>query len=629
MTETALKPPTSCPSRRLTLVLACLLLVLGILPRIEGVVRSPMQADEKHWVTRAETLLTRFNRNSRQPTSHLGHPGVFPTIVLATGRQLGRLWTPDPPPEGLVTSFSIQLTNARLGNAYFSGLLPCLVFLALLAYTGAAEAFCVGVLLALSPNLIDLGQLAHIDTIHAVAATATIFTYLAAIRRGQVRYKIAAGIFFGLCLLSKPTSIALIPAFLVAKVLLKRLWPEQFKEHVVAWSDIWTGLISLATFVLFYSRMWHHAGDYPQWVGLDRRTPELLHNAGAALSHEPILFLTVAILLSVIVRQTVTYVRKTPRAWIDNLLSVLATLVAWWTLFPKNFENLALYWTRVFALSSVQHESFQGIAPPIPGGYIALAIADLPPLVIITLAFLPLTLIPKVRRTLSESEKQVALMAFIVSIAWLCLLSASSKQAWRYAMSIVPQLYILACLVLSAFGRTMNCRRVFLSALVGTQIISTASAYPTWDLYHSPLAPPPAVALEIGLFHPRTGQVDALRYLADEAKKRGRPVKVVVFADSKMLILEARKWLGKDALGLHLGYYRESQADFILVPGLSKISNPSFEKYNLQQPVFVAAQKGIPVMRIYGISAATRESSGSSPEALGNLVTEDLSDLGE
>jgi hypothetical protein len=588
-----------------------------------------MQPDEKHWVNRTDVMITRIKRHSRQPTSHLGHPGVFPAIVLATGRKLGRIWNPDPPPGGLVDSFSTQLTNTRLGNAYFSGLLPCLVFLILLAYTGVAEALCVGLLLALTPNLIDLGQVAHIDTIHAVAATATIFSYFAAIRRGQRRFKVAAGLFFGLCLLSKPTSIALIPGFVVAKALLKKFWPQQFQEPFIAWSDVWTGLISLGMLVLLYSRMWHHGGDYPQWIGLDRHFPELLHKMGTSLGEMPYLLPTASLLLTVCFRQVIKYLRKTPRAWIDQLISVVATIVMWWALFPKNFENLALYWMRVFSLSSVEHQSFQGIAPSIPGGYISLAIADLPPLVIITLALLPLTLIPKVRRALSDSEKQLMILAVIVSVVWILLLSTSSKQAWRYAMSVVPQLYIVACLALAAFGRALHSRRFFLSALVVTQIIATASAYPAWDLYQSPLSPPPMTALEIGLFHPRTGQVETLRFLADEAKKRGRPVKVAVFGDSQMLTLEARKWLGKDAAGIHLGYYRESQADFVLVPGLSKVSNPFFEKYTLNEPVFVAAPKGFPVMRVYAVSLTNSARSTAKEEPLGDLSGEDLSDLSE
>lgn len=629
MTETAIEPHDSRPSRQLTLALAFLLLIIGILPRIEGVVRSPMQPDEKHWVSRTDTMVSRIKRLSRQATSHLGHPGVFPAAVLATGRQLGRIWTPDPPPGGFVDNFSTHLTNTRLGNAYFSGLLPCFVFLVLLAYTGVAEAFSIGALLALTPNLIDLGQVAHIDTIHAVAATATIFSYFAAIRRGLIRYKIASGVFFGLCLLSKPTSIALIPGFIGAKLLLRYFWPQHYKEPIVSWSDIWTGLISLATLVLLYSRMWHHGSDYPQWIGLDRYVPELLHKAGAALGQMPFLVLTVAILLTIVTRQTIAYRRGRPRRWIDQLLSVVATIIAWWALFPKNFENLALHWMRVFSLSGAEHQSFQGVAAPIPGGYISLAIADLPPLVIIALVLIPLTLVPKVRQVLTDSEKQIMVMGLVVSVAWLLLLSTSSKQAWRYAMSIIPQLYIVACLSLSAFGRVLNARKPLLGALVATQILSTASAYPAWDLYQSPLSPPPMVALEIGLFHPRTGQVDALRFLADQAKKLGRPVKVTVFGDSQMLTLEARKWLGKDAAGLYLGYHRESQADFLLVPGLSKVSHPLFEKYTKKDPIYVAAPKGFPVMRVYSVSQTDRATSSETEEQLGDLSSKDLADLSE
>lgn len=560
-----------------------------------------MQTDEIHWNLRAELIHKRIKRLSTNFSTHLGHPGVFPALVLTAGQiaakqynKVAQVLTGTP---GKVSS----LTGARLGNAIFSSLLPCIVFLFLIRWTGKGEAFCTAAMLALGPRVVDLSQIAHIDTIFSVVVTLTVIAYLSSLRSQSVGLKLVAGGLFGLCLLSKPTCLALIPAFILAKVVLRWRWPESFKEGPIAWSDVWVALTALVVFVLAYSRLWHHHKAYPQWEGIDRTVPEYLYYVGGALRHGAV----GVILIAVLTLSAVYLIRKlrSSRSWSwgDQTLALLTCLTTCWMAMPQAFETLTIYFMRVFALTSVQHVSFKGVAPPIPGGYITLALVDLPPLVLISAFLMPLLFIPAIRRTLSASEQQLWVMASLVSVVWILFLSTSSKQAWRYALPVAPQIYIIACLSLCAVGRFIKSPRIPLILLVLGQMKAVYRAYPHWDLYQSPFAPPPQVASQIGLFHPRTGQLAALEYLISEAKKRGEKVQVTVFGDGKLLTQEASRWFGVDSRSVNLGYYREDKAEFLLIQGTTKVTDIAYAKYLSMTPVFVSQIKGVPVASVYQV----------------------------
>lgn len=605
-TKAGSAPPSSRWRCRSSFILAALLILLAAVPRISGIVVAPMQTDEIHWTLRAELLHNRVKRFSKNFSTHLGHPGVFPAFVLMTGQiaanRLNRVVEKVTEYDGKPS----PLQGARLGNAAFSSLLPCILFLFLLNWTRKSEAFCIGVLLALGPRAVDLSQNAHIDTIFSVIVTLTIMTYLSALRSHSLGLKLVAGALFGLCLLSKPTCIALVPAFMVAKTILRLRWPETFKEGPIAWSDVWGGFTALLVFVLAYTRMWHHHKAYPQWEGIDRTIPEYLFSIGSALRNGMLGIALATVLLLSIVHLTRTWRSRRTLSWVEQTLALVSFVTMAFVVMPQAFENLALYFMRVFALTSVQHVSFRGITPPIPGGYITLATVDLPPLVLISVFLMPLLLVPAIRRTLSSSEQQLWIMASVVSLVWILFLSTSSKQAWRYALPVAPQIYIIACLSLCAIGRSIKSPKVPLVLLLLGQVKAVYRAYPSWDLYQSPFAPPPQVAAQLGIFHPRTGQREALLYLIAEAKKRGKEVRVTVFGDGKLLARENSRWFGSDAHWVSFGYYREDKAQFLLVQGLSQVNDDVYRRYLSEHPTFVSRVKDVAVATIWEVRPSAR-----------------------
>lgn len=565
-----------------------------------------MQTDEIHWTLRAELLHKRLKRLSRNFSTHLGHPGVFPGLVLMSGqiasnklnKVVERVTGSNPKTSPLV--------GARLGNAVFSSLLPCIVFLFLLRWTGKGEAFCTALLLALGPRAIDLSQIAHIDTIFSVVVTLTVLTYLTALRNQSVGLKLIAGALFGLCLLSKPTCLALIPAFMMAKAILRWRWPETFKEGPVGWSDVWLVLSALVMFVLSYTRMWHHHKAYPQWEGIDRTVPEHLFSIGHNLRDGPlgIALITIILLSLILLIRAVRSGRAL--SWVEQTLALVTFVATCWAAMPQAFENLTLYFMRVFALTSLQHVSFRGTVPAIPGGYITLASVDLPPLVLISVFLMPLLFIPAIRRTLSSSEQQLWVMASFVSIVWILFISTSSKQAWRYALPVAPQIYIIAVLSLCALGRFIKSPKVPLVLLLLGQAKAVYRGYPDWDLYQSPFAPPPQVAAQLGVFHPRSGQLEALSYLLVEAKRRNQELHVTVFGDGKVLTREMSRWFGDDAHWVHFGYYREDKAEFLLVQGSLQVDDLLYGKYLPLTPAFVSRVKGVPVATLWEVRPSAR-----------------------
>lgn len=580
-----------------------------------------MQTDEIHWTLRAELLHKRAKRLSKNFSTHLSHPGIFPASVLVSGQvaatKYNRALEIITGKRGEVSS----LTGARLGNAIFSSLLPCIVFLFLLKWTGRGESFCVAAMLALGPRAIDLSQIAHVDTIFSVAVTLTVIAYLSAIRANSVGLKLLSGALFGLCLLSKPTCLALIPALILAKVILRWRWPESFEERPIAWSDVWVILTALVIFVFSYTRMWHHHKAYPQWEGIDRTVPEYLYTLGHTMREGVIGSVLACVLILSVIHLVRAYRSTRSLSWIDQTLALLTFITTCWIAMPQAFENLTIYFMRVFALTSVTHVSFRGSAPPIPGGYITLASVDLPPLVLISAFLMPLLFIPTIRRTLSASEQQLWVMASLVSVVWILFLSTSSKQAWRYALPVAPQIYIIACLSLCAIGRSIKSPKVPLVLLLLGQVKAVYRAYPHWDLYQSPFAPPARVAAQLGIFHPRTGQVDAVNYLVTQARNHGGKIQVTVFGDGKLLNREADRWFGRDANLVNFGYYREDKAHFVLVQGTTPVEDLVYSRYLTHTPVFVSQVKGVPVATVYKVvrGSSSQPQTSESDSQLGGL----------
>jgi len=363
--------------------------------------------------------------------------------------------------------------------------------------------------------------------------------------------------------------------------------------------------------------MWHHAKKFPEWSALDRAMPEYIYSLGMNLRGGLVGVTLVAIILIIAGRLMWKARCHVPLSWRDQTLAIFGFVTACWLAAPQVFENLTLYFSRIYALPAIPHVSFKGVVHPIPGGYLTLACINLPPLVLISLLLTPLLFVPTIRKKLTSSEQQLCVMSAIVSVLWILLLSSSSKQAWRYTLPVASFLYIIASLSLCAVGRCLDTPRLPLILLLLGQAKAVYRGYPNWDLYQSPFAPTPKIAARLGAFHPRTGQLEALNYLITEAKNRQRELRVTLIGDGRTLASEAVRWFGKDAHWIRLGYYREEVADFLLIQRNVKFEDSQYKKYLSYQPIFESVVKEVPVAGVYAIdhSGASAPSTPISQES--------------
>jgi hypothetical protein len=580
--------PVSPVARRVVGFVGVLLFLVALVPRIVFVSSGPLQADERHWDARTDRVLEKLRSDPFHATSHLGHPGVFPALVMSTSKVACSFVNRTLGDSAMRALCVDSLSAARLGNALFSSLLPSLLFLVLLKWTGFLEALTVALLAALSPRAIDLSRIAHVDTIHGVVVAATVFSYLAALRLNDCRLKALAGIGFGFCLLTKPTSIALVPALFIAKLLLARLWPKTFVSRGISWSDLWMAIWSLAVFTLLYTRIWHHGESFVEWAAVSHAGPHVLYEIGVALRSGALGEIVLALLSISVVVQVVRWRRAERVGGQWHLTTLVVVLLTWLVVFPASWENLARYWMRVFNLTSVTHQSFAGATLPPAGGYLSYAIAELPPLVFIGVVLAPLLAVPAICRALRPSEQQLVVVSVAVCVCWLAFLSASSKQAWRYALAVAPFCYVVATLTLCALGRRCKLARLPLLALLLLQGAAAVCAFPAWDLYQSSFARVLEPTVRRELVRVRSGQQEALSFLINEAKRERREIFVSVLGDGDVFQREAARSFGADAKLIKLGYFSDYASDYVIVQTTFEVRDPQWMKHTSADPVFRA-----------------------------------------
>ncbi len=585
------------------LLLAVLVLLAALLPRLWGICASSLHADERHWVERSQRIVHKVTHDPSRVTSHLGHPGVVPALVMSAGQVFASQANRITGAESSDAWYLDAVSGSRIANAIFSSLLPLLLLGALWSWTTPLKATSVAALVALSPRFIDLSRIAHVDTIHAVVVCLTVFLYLCALRDGQPRYKFFAGIGFGLCLLCKPTSIALVPGLLLVKAVLARLWTEGFRERSLSWGDVWLVVTALVVFVLLYSRMWSHGGSYIEWRDVSHAGPHVLFEWGKRLGSG-----LVGAVLFVVLGGAALWLRNVAgrdgaKRWWWHVATLVVGLFLSFLLFPAVWENMARYWMRVFNLTSVKHQSFAGAVRPPTGGYLTFILAEMPPLIVIGLLLSPLLFLKRLREALGSTEQQMCIVSAVVFSVWLAFLATSSKQSYRYLLPVVPFAYVVAVFTLCAIGRAFTRTLLPVYGAIGVQCLAFLAVFPAWDLYQSSFAPlllDPAVRLE--LQRPRSGQSEVLAFLKAEAKKQGRELYVTVLGDGDVMRREVARHFSKaDRKLLRFGYYPEYTADFVLVQNYLQGSDGVWERHLRSEPRMQYRKEGLTWLSVFEV----------------------------
>jgi 4-amino-4-deoxy-L-arabinose transferase-like glycosyltransferase len=599
-------------SRRTTAFLVVVVLLLTLVPRLVGICSGPIHADEKHWDRRSHKILQNITKDPRRVTSHLGHPGVVPALVMAAGQGIAVEYNSLIGAQPSDQRFLDSISGARIANAIFSSLLPVILLLALLSWTGPAEALCISLVVALSPRFIDLSRIAHVDTAQAVVVCGTVFLYVRSLLGSERRWKFLAGIGFGLCLLCKPTSIALIPGLFVVKVLLARLWPQQFLQRGLSWSDVWLALTAMVVFVLLYSRMWNHGGAFIEWKDVSHAGPHQVYLLAQRLGSGIVGIVSCLAVSGVLVWLGLSARGRSSQPWYWHGAAVVGLLFLSFILFPAVWENIVRYWMRVFNLTSVKHQSFAGPTAPPEGGYFTSMAVELHPLVLCGALLSPLLLLRPLRASLKACEQQLILFSSVIFIAWMMLLAPSAKQAYRYSMPAVPFLFVVACFLLFAAGRVAGRRVIPIVVLGAAQAFSALSAYPVWDLYESASARFVSEAARLEALRPRSAQGEVLAFLRAESVKRGRTLLVTVLGDGDVMSREAARSTSASSdsenhASLRFGYFPDYAADFILVQDYLKQENSQWSRHLQQTPRFRYASRGLALVSVYEVDPAIND----------------------
>ncbi len=274
---------------RLGVLVFLYLLCLGL--RLPGICSQPAQTDELLWLKRSATLLEKIPEQWTSATSHLGHPGIPATLVMAAG-QFAQRSLPAFLKDRFPQECQDKLSASRISLALLSSLVAPVLYVFLLPLVGVAGAFLAALLISFDVRLISLSQIAHLDALLVLLVLLCVFCYRKALLLGDhLLWKILAGVFWGLCIATKPTTIVLLPAFFSYRAYL-RLFPEREAKRrpsFVSWSDFGALVVAHITFALLYTRFWEHLSAYRQRLGVRAYLAGWFWRRGQDLQAEPTL----------------------------------------------------------------------------------------------------------------------------------------------------------------------------------------------------------------------------------------------------------------------------------------------------------------------------------------------------
>lgn len=197
-----------------TWLLALMLAVLAVLPRVLGLADFYTIDEAYHWVYRIRRFSEALAARDWAATDLTGHPGVTTMWLGWMGRALGALFgIRDMGGSGAGATY---LSTLRFPLALTNGLTVVCAFLILRRLVRPSVALLAGVFWATSPFLIGLGRLLHMDgLLTSFMALSVLLMLLALVPTTSARASwvalLGSGVCAGLALLTKAPSLFLLP----------------------------------------------------------------------------------------------------------------------------------------------------------------------------------------------------------------------------------------------------------------------------------------------------------------------------------------------------------------------------------------------------------------------------------
>ena len=444
------------PRPRTTLLLAIVLLMIALLPRVISLSDFYTTDEAYFWQGRVAHFSAAITMGDWRSTDQTGHPGVTTMWLGALGKYLADgLGVPAPSP-GSGTRY---LSFLRMPLAVMNALAVGLGYLLLRRLLRPYVAFGAALLWATSPFLIAHSRLLHLDALLTSLISLSLLSLLVATigARAPIRplwqrpSLLLAGVFAGLALLTKSPALLLLP---------------------------FAGLLMFAS----------ELGARPAGVTLWRATFSALARALGAF-------------LVWMMAATVIFVALWPAMWVSPLGSLGSVI------------------TEVINNGGKAHSAgnyFMGQAVADPGWFFYVAVVlwrGEPPL---TLGLLALAgygigwLLHRQATTVGQElrsrepdlirQRQVIMALIAFSLLFLIALTQMAKKFDRYLLPLWPCLEILAAIGISAtldwaartvWGRAILSRRLTRPLLAGAAVVSLIvpliSYAPYYLAYYTPL----------------------------------------------------------------------------------------------------------------------------------------------
>lgn len=594
----------------LRLWLLCLLCFsVSIVPRFSGVFSADPQADEFHWASRSLQSMRKLinaghDLNYRTFTHHVGHPGSVPTLIMAGANRVGsyinELHGVEPSDPGYIDS----LSSSRFACAFVASLAPVALLLGSAPLVGSGLAIFAGLMLALDPRFIALSRIAHLDAMLTLFVTASVFLFFNSVIYRKPKLKFWAGIFWGMAIATKPTAVMVIPALFMFKgmywLMARRL--GKCVESIVSWGDFFIVLVGHVVLVISFTRLWSPISKYRRVLATNVPLADWIMNFGDFLHSWQVVFAPLfvagsALSISYFLRKNRDYIEdravRPLKVHLSILGSVAFTLALLHTLLPQILENVVRFWAWAFGLSSFRHRHFGITWAPPKYGYAEFIATELPSLTLIGLLVGVVCILLLLFLAKGFQEKRVNLVLFcslVCVVVWCSVLNVSAKQTLRYAMPVVPLIYLVASFGLFQVSKVLVLifsrlkgfrglphreRRVSELYYFGVSLVfcciacvNVVRSYPHFSLYYNDLSGglggAVARAASIDLF----GLNESLEKLQAQAEVEGRNLRVAYTGDITALKKTYNRFRRRHSLPERLAlvaYPQNRGADFLVL----------------------------------------------------------------
>ncbi len=247
-------------SHRAALVLMTVLVfAIALVPRMAGR-DTYVTLDEDNWLKRTAGFTYALWSGELRRTYQNGHPGVTTMWVgmLGLGQEQALQFSTRIRGQGLigkVPGFEQAIVDARGAMAAATSLLIAAISLLVARLWGTGVGATAGLLLALDPFSVALGQILHVDgLLTGFMVTSALCLICFWWERGSRWFLVAAGVTAGLAILSKTPGVFMIPfagAVAALAFLTGRATIGQTVMGVLAF-----GALSVVTYVGFWPALW-------------------------------------------------------------------------------------------------------------------------------------------------------------------------------------------------------------------------------------------------------------------------------------------------------------------------------------------------------------------------------------